>query len=352
MPSNYRVGLIGLGRVAWLLEGDPLREHPCTHLGAWSTQGAVTIAAACDSDERRRAAFHERYPEVALYADLSDMLASVPLDFVSICAYAGERCDMVLACAAAGVRGIWCEKAMAASLAQAQRMEDAVHARGIAMIVTFLRRWVPLYTQVRTLVAEGVIGDLESVNVHFSGNMLHTGTHAFDVLRLWCGEVASVQAWLDGEAHSEQSGYRFAGVSEEEDLGGFALLTFESGVRAAVHAREKDYFRFELELLGSRGMLRVGNTQRELWMADVSPHFTGYRELRPVPFPATPGGNPWSAACANLIAAAEAREVPACDLVDGRKALEIALATHLSHRRGGASVRLAEVPPELIVDSL
>ncbi|MBK5968579.1 MULTISPECIES: Gfo/Idh/MocA family protein [Thiorhodovibrio] len=348
----YRLALIGLGRVAWLLERDPLRTKPCTHLGAWLERDDVRLVGACDTAPERRAAFAEFFPEVPLYDDYQEMLEQERPELLSICAYATERCEMVVAATEGGVRGIWCEKAMATSLEEADRMARALDASETQMIVAFTRRWSPAYATVRDWLAAGRIGALESVNVHFASNLLHTGTHAFDVLRLWCGEPTAVRAWLDDDSGlAEQSGYRFDGEDIVEDLGGLVVIEFPDRVRATVQGRDKGYFRFEFELLGSRGMIRVGNDQRELWLPGSSMRFAGFVELCQAEFPDPGPFNTWRSAAENLIAAVEGRAEPACGIQDGREALAIALAAHGSHRQGGAPVAPSEVPPVLRVPS-
>jgi len=32
---KYSAAIIGCGRVAWMLEDDPLEKKPCTHMGAY-----------------------------------------------------------------------------------------------------------------------------------------------------------------------------------------------------------------------------------------------------------------------------------------------------------------------------
>lgn len=352
MTHPYRLGLIGLGRIAWLLEQDPLRGKPCTHLGAWTKRADVILVAVCDNNEEQLRVFSAQYPDVSVYRDYEKMLAQERLDLLSICAYATERCDMVVAATESNVRGIWCEKAMATSLEEARRMEVALAKQDTVMAVAFMRRWSRAYFAVKNLLQDGAIGRLESINVHFTSNMLHTGTHAFDMLRMWCGEVESVQAWLDtNSANVRQSGYRFDGGTPLEDIGGFALLTFSDGVRASIHAQNKDYFRFEFELLGSEGLIRIGNTQRELWQRNKSPRFSGFQELEQVAFPAYQEDNAWCAVVENLVAAVEGRATSQCTATDGRQALAIALATHVSHHQANRPVMLDEVPVDLRVPS-
>ena len=355
--SPLRVGLIGLGRVAWELEQDPLRHKPCSHAGAWETLPGVELVAGCDIDQEQREAFAQHFPETTLYEDYRTMLAQERLDLLSICAYATERREMVVAASEAGVRGIWCEKAMAASLAEADAMEEVLARNDTAMIVSFMRRWESRYRQVHQLLLDGAIGALESINVHFSSNMLHTGTHAFDLLHDWCGEVETVQAWLDTDATGgDQSGYRFDEERDEEhkgfeDFGGFALIRFRNGIEAAVHGHDKGYFRFEFELLGSDGMIRIGNSQRELWQVAESHRFSGFKELEQVPFPDFEPGNMWSAAAEDLLAAVTSDRNPRCGIVEGRHTLAVALAMHHSHHQGNRPVRLDEAPWELYVPS-
>ena len=349
---TLRVGVIGLGRVAWELELDELRGKPCSHVGAWRSAPNVQLVAGCDSDREQREAFADHYPDVTLYDDYHEMLAEQRLDLLSICAYATERHEMTLRALEAGVRGIWCEKAMAASLAEADAMNEALANSGATMIISFMRRWEPRFEKVKELLEEGAIGALESINVHFSGNMLHTGTHAFDMLHYWCGEAAGVQAWLDTEvARSEQSGYRFDGDDTVEDFGGFARIRFRNGIDAVIHGHDKGYFRFEFELLGSHGMMRIGNRQLELWQTTESHHYSGFKELEQIPFPAVAHRNLWSAAAADLLRSLYTGQTSRCGAAEGRHSLAIALAMHHSHHNGNRWVDIEEAPRELYVPS-
>lgn len=351
MRRTLRVGIIGLGRVAWMLEDDPLRAKPCTHFGAWLTQPRVRVVAGCDSNPERRSAFKQRAPRVALYDDYRAMLAREDLDFVSICAYATERYEMVVAAAKAGARGIWCEKAMATSMPEADRIGRALKRHGTAMIVSYVRRYEPLYHRVRAMLDEGTIGALQTINVHFSGSYFHTGTHAFDLLRWFGGEAQSVQAWLtDAPVADVAIGGR--GVSNvSADWGGDAVIEFHGGVRAFVHGRPRSYFRFELELLGDGGMIRIGNTQGEWWRCAPSRFHSGMQELEQRTFPTVPPHNMWQTACANLIAVAENDALARCGWRDGREAMAIALAAHASHHRGHVPVSMRENLKHLRVPS-
>ena len=358
------LGIIGLGRVAWLLEKDPLRGKPATHWGAWQQVKGVRLKAVCDSDPGRLAAFLKEFPKAKGYLRYEDMLGHEHLDLLSIAAYADTRCAMVLAACKAGIRAIWCEKAMATTLQEAQRIERAVKRYGVHLAMSYPRRWGGAYQWVAKALQSGRLGRLESVNVQFPSNFIHTGTHAFDVLRMFCGEAQSVQGWLEGGSERvRDSGYRYATryattyetrfdeAAPQNDLGGFGIVWFKNGARATLQASRKNYFRFEFELLTDRAMVRIGNTQREFFSVGESPHFAGFRELLPQPFPQVEEHNVFTAIAQNLVAAIK-KDVPVvCNATDGRKALEIGLALHQSHAMGHAPVKISEVARGLKVQN-
>ncbi len=352
LHTPARVGVIGCGRVAWLLENDERRSKPCSHVGGWLKQPGIQLQAACDIDTQRLSDFGEHYGVESRYTDYRAMLAGEQLDYVSIAAYATERADMVCAAAEAGVKGIWCEKAAAVSLAEIERMQAALERHNTRLIVSYMRRWELRYHKVNELIRAGAIGELQTINVHFSGNMLHTGTHAFDLLRLYAGEAVAVQAWLEtGEEQNVQSGYRYDARTDFCDFGGDALIHFDSGVTAMIHGRDKDYFRFEFELLGSAGMIRIGNVQTELWTPADATYMSVMQELKRVDFPKFEYGNNWSAAAADLVSAVRQGTSVACGIDDARAALAIGLAMHQSQEQQHAVIDVADVRRDLIVPS-
>ena len=356
MGSRLRVGVIGLGRVAWQLELDPLERHPCTHVGAWIERDDIELVAGCDTDAGQRDAFAKAYPDIAMYEDYAEMLAQEGLDCVSICAYATEREEMIHAVLQAGVRGIWAEKALGCSLAEIDRIGREIEAQGAVLMVSYMRRWGADYLQVRDALAAGEIGCLQTITAQFSGNLLHTGTHAFDTMQMLAGTPRTVRGWLEaGAGRVQDSGYRFEPYRQNkddiQDIGGHAVIEYGDGLFGFVQGQARNYFWFEFELQGSRGLIRVGNEQFEMRRRARSRRHTGFHELaRKRGFKPAPG-KVWRAACADLVAAVREGRSTGCGVPEARIALATALAVHASARAGGVPVRLEEVDAELYVPS-
>ncbi|MBI5468988.1 MAG: Gfo/Idh/MocA family oxidoreductase [Deltaproteobacteria bacterium] len=335
---KYSAAIIGCGRVAWMLEDDPLETKPCTHMGAYQRvlkdTGRAGVVAASDTDAVRLASFGHRFDVWALYPDYRKMLRDVRPDIVSICAWAPDRFRMVMDSIDSGVRGIWCEKAFATSLEEGRAMIEAADGNGTSLIVSHMRRWSPEYARAKEIIESGGIGTLQSIVAHFSGSLIHTGTHAFDILRWFGGPVE----WVEGRLERAPGDLPWDSV---EDLGGNAHIQFKNGVKAAVLADSKSYFFFEFDIIGSTGRIRIGNNDLlEYYAQGPSRHYTGIRELQARPFPYYDRHNIWTGALSNLLDCVEKKAANRSGPCDGLAALEIALSIHESSRKDGARVHI------------
>lgn len=230
-----------------MLEKDPLRRKPYTHAGWYGAVHETMLAGGADTDAGRLREFGADWNIASehLYSDYRELLEAERPDIVSVCAYAPERAAMVLDSVAAGVRGLWVEKAVATSLGEADAMEQALRAAGAAAIVHFPRRSNGTYRLVRRLVAEERYGRLLTVQAAFSGDLLHTGTHAYDILRFWCGEVAELRGWTEEPVRGD----RLA------DCGGTGHFVFENGTQAFLSGQKRKYFTFRFDLHFERARL-------------------------------------------------------------------------------------------------
>jgi predicted dehydrogenase len=300
-PSPLRAAIIGTGRIASLLERDPLRARPHTHAGWYAADPRTTLVAGCDTDASRLASFGEDWSvePAHLYDDHRTMLARERPDVVSVCAYAADRVAMCRDAVAAGARGLWIEKAVACSVEDADALARELDAAGVSAVVDYPRRLEPRYRAVGACLEAGTLGRLESVHVLFSGHIVHTGTHAWDLLLAWCGPWTRVDASLDtpaheaaasGDAHErdEADAARYATALAGGgivDRGGRARIVFANGVEAFVTGGAKGYFVFQCDLICSRGRVRIGNDVWEVLAPADSPRYSGYRELAPVDDP-------------------------------------------------------------------
>ena len=338
--KRYRAAIIGLGQIGNQFDDDPKRTVVWTHAGGYSSVPAVELIAGADPDEARLQGFLSRRNVRSGYQDYHDMLRNEAIDLLSVCSPTELHCRMVLDGVRAGVKAIFCEKPLASTVQQGRSMVEACRSAGIVLAVNHIRRWDPIYLRAKRLLDDGMIGRIESIVGSYPGKVFTMGTHLFDLMRFYGGEVASVSAVAVGEALPELN---LAGQ-----------LRFRSGAYGAILCGwNRSNHVFELDLHGSAGRIRISGdgSLLELYRFEDSPHYSGYRELTPVELEAGQGQatageeNRFITAVKDLVRCAETGEIPACSGQDGLAALEIACAMVESVRRN-ESIALKEQDPK------
>lgn len=351
-----RAAIIGTGRIASSLERDPLRTKPHTHAGWYVSHPHILLTAGSDTNDERLAAFGRDWgvPADHLFHAYPDMLTAVRPDVVSVCAYAPDRVAMARTALAAGARGLWLEKAVATSVADASALRAEAAAAGASVVVNHPRGQDPHYRAVGRLIAEKTLGPLESIHVLFSGHLIHTGTHAWDVLETWCGPWTEVRAWPDavapGSSGSRPHGSSAGGVHDAADVGGRVHVRFANGVDAFVSGGRKSYFIFQFDLVFAHGRVHLGNDVNRVLVTGPSPRYTGFVELTEAPWRLDgPAGAPLVHVLAGAVMA-DAGDLASLDAAI--RALALGIATVQAAAAPGRPVTPATLDPSLSVASV
>lgn len=341
--KKYKAAIIGCGRIAGLLEDDKLRDKPCTHAGAYLLSENIDLVACASTKIKTAKKFANRFDIPHFYDDYRQMLKEQKLDILSICTPASHHAAIVKAAASFGVKSIFCEKAMATSVAEADSMLRACKKHGSILTVNHTRRWMSEFKTVKKLIERGKIGKLQTISGFFGGNIIHTGTHFFDMACFFAGQPKWVVGDLKGvkKKFLRNTGYLNWGSNPIADSDGNAIIGFENDVTVTVCGIGKEYFLFEMDIQGSKGRIRIGNNGvLELWRKKKSKHYQGFSELVREPFPSlVKPRNGWFAICEDLVCSAKGKESVSSGN-DAKRSLEIAIGMHVSHMNNNAKIKL------------
>lgn len=134
-----------------------------------ATPGATPIAVFSTSEERgRRFACDGGLPHS--YSSLEDLLSDPDIDAVYISTTNDLHAAQTIAAAAAG-KHVLCEKPLATTLDDAQRMQAACHEAGVVLATNHHLRGAPTITRMRQLIAEGEIGEVVAARIFFSSSL-------------------------------------------------------------------------------------------------------------------------------------------------------------------------------------
>lgn len=347
----YRAAIVGCGRKAATLDDeDRCRINysipPDTHAGAYRQMPNIRLVAAADPNEAKRRLIQDRWGVSTVYADYREMLTRERPDLVSVTTRASRHAEVTIAAAAAGVKGVLCEKAMATSLHEADAMIEACRRAGTKLIINHTRRWHPTYTMAMRLLQDGAIGALRCIIGICPGPLIHNGTHLFDLMRYFGGGVA----WVSGEIHPDAV----------EDVPGSAMLLFQIGAVGFVDLDSGLGFGIELQGEAGRILIDAAEEGLTIWQyqaptsrpADRAWYQGGpctERTARQISGEGAKGT--LISAVEELIASIEGDRDGRSSGQDGRAALELALAVYQSHARGGERIALPLQDRALTVQS-
>lgn len=179
-----RVGIAGLGRSGWDIHArllEPLADH-------------FTVAAVVDEDPQRRAEAVERF-DCQAHATYDELLADPGVELVVVALPSFLHADAAIAALAAG-KHVVCEKPMATSLDDADRMVAAAAASDKVFTVFQNRRYSPDFVQVKKVIDSGLLGrivqvritesrfsrrwDWQTLQKYGGGSLNNTGPHFLD----------------------------------------------------------------------------------------------------------------------------------------------------------------------------
>lgn len=138
-------------------------------------------------------------PESVAFSDAKQMLETQRPDAVVVATTAPSHCEFVCAAAEAGVRFILCEKPMATSLEECDRMIAACRAAGAKLAVNHQMRFMEQYTDIKALVRTPEFGGLRSMVVTTANfGLAMNGSHYFEAFRYLTDEsVEEIACWFD-----------------------------------------------------------------------------------------------------------------------------------------------------------
>lgn len=257
MMTDVAWGLVGAGDVARKRVAAALSNAPNSHLLAVSRRNAEELAA-----------FAREFNIERTYEDWRDLVSDPYVTAVYIATPVFLHAEMAAAAAAAG-KHVLCEKPMALSVAECERMMTAAAEAGVTLGVAYYRHFYPVLNRIKEMLAQGVIGIpvLAQVNAFEQfdpgpdhprawlldeekaggGPLYDFGCHRIEVLLNLFGSIADVTGRVDEIAFRRDVEDTAVAVMRHQD-GPLAVLSVSHGP-----AEPRD----SLDIFGTDGSIHV-----------------------------------------------------------------------------------------------
>lgn len=298
------------------------------HLPGYRDTG-VEVAAIADLDPRAASAAAVEFGVERTFTDWREMLHEVRPDVVSVCVPNVHHAEITLGAIAAGAH-VLCEKPLATSVDEAQRMFDAARAADVLLMADQNTRFQEANQAVRAAVESGALGEIyhaeavfarrlgipswgsfTSKAASFGGALCDVGVHSLDLAVWLMGNPRAVTVSATTEARfgprAEVAALRDNAWDparfDVEDFA-FAFVRFENGATLALRtswaAHQAGYEEY-VKLLGT-----------DAGITNDPPTLFRYGEDGPIDEPLGGGSKVggWQAAVANFVAAVAGRAAP------------------------------------------
>ena len=340
--KTYRAAVIGCSRMGAFIDnegsGSLSFPRPTSHAASYYACERTDLIACADLRPEVMEEFGKRYdvPKERQYTDYRELIETEQPEIVSVATQPEHRAEIVIYAAEHGAKAIYAEKAMAASMNEADAMVEAVERNGVFFNLGANRRWVPGYDKMKEVIDGGELGALKTLITYQLGSLFNGGSHVLDlVLRLNSDRPV---AWVQGHLPNGDSDIQ--GDRLVEDPAGHGMLQFEDGVTAHLldgrGARVRDY-----EAICERGSVASRNNGGDWELRREGPE--GRRGHRPIVLGEFPEFQPASSGLLiveDLVHSLDTGEPPRCGVRVARASTELIFGIIESHIRGGARVEL------------
>ena len=252
---NLRVALIGAGGIGAI------------RAAALAQTAGLTLAYVVDIDQARADQVTAAHGGIAS-TDAHSAITKPDVDLVIVSTPPNLHGDLTIA-ALDAKKHVICEKPLAHTLADAERMVAAAERNGVRLMTGFNHRYFPPMQYARALIDTGKIGDVISVQAYAGhpggaefghewvtngqitggGALVDNGIHILDLTRYFFGEVTR------GKGYITNLVWQFPTAEDNA----YALFTNPVHQVAQVHASWTHWrgYRWWVEILGTRGYARA-----------------------------------------------------------------------------------------------
>ena len=245
------MGIIGLGQIAHGYD-DPAGSTISTHIKACLVEPRLSIAWISDIDHERAIDVRERW-NLEAEVVLTDDAIHRSVDIVCIATPDGTHVQWVDRFLASTPRLFLCEKPLASTVEEVRDLLNKVKAANCALMVNFMRRWIPGGAGWLSAAARGDFGLPVEARLVYCRGFRHNACHGLDLIGAAFGcDVMSVSKSADG---FDDFGAADLTISAELYLQGHngSIPVVITGVDGRLHSL------FDVEIIFKTSRLRIWN---------------------------------------------------------------------------------------------
>lgn len=355
--KRYRAAVIGCSRIGGFIDNELRPAHqitfplPYSHAACYETCDRTDLIACADLREDVMEEFGKRYeiPKTRQYTDFRELIDKEKPEILSVSTQPEERAEIIIYAVENGVKAIWAEKALCASMQEADAIVEAVERNGAVLNMHTQRRFDQGFDLTKDLIDKGELGPLKSMIIYNNYALWDGSSHYFDVIKRLNDDnpVAWVQGHLPGGTRGFVHGTdydEFEGNIVPGDPSSHGIIQFQNGVvaYALLSGRGADY-----DVVCERGTISSIDFGRIWQLRRTKTDEYGSEIAEIEPFPEFERTSISLRLLEDLVRSLDTGDPPKGGVRLARDLTEMIIAFIVSHQRGGAKVELPLVDVDL-----
>lgn len=332
----YKAAIVGLGQIGLMYDFDPKRISPSSHTAAYQLHPELQLVAAHDVRIQQQTFLKKLAPGTLFYQEIIPMLQTEEIDVISICTPPDQHLQNIKEVLQySSPRVIFCEKPVVSSMEEIEQLKQLLRKKGTLLIPNLSRRW----SRGAQSIVNGIkkFGRLEKIHMRYTRGIYNTGSHLFDLVRLFAGAIKEVRVCNQVPTSADNEGdpsFSFYFITEYQSHG------------FAEAFNDRNYYMFEMDLYFEAGKIEMRLSGDEIKIFQTGPHplFSGFSHFDLVSEEkGLLAESHLKNAIEHIVEVLKGETSPICGLTDGVHPLYVAQALIRSHQNRGSIEQVEEL---------
>jgi len=336
--KTYKAALIGCSRMGAFIDNEVSADrYPYSHAAGYEVCDRTELVACSDLREDVMAQVGDRFgiAKEHQYTDYKEMMEKVKPDIVSVATQPEPRSEIVTYVANNGAKAIYAEKAMAASMPEAEAMVAACENNGVFFNLGTNRRWDRGFDVMKEIIDSGRLGALKALTIYSTSSLFNGASHSFDLIMRLNSDHPAV--WVQGLLRDADDGINNGKISL--DPIGEGIIKFENGVTG--YALNCGSRKAEWEAVCEDGVITaLGNGEEFQLREPGEADHRGRAKLALGKFPDYEWKSSTLVLVEDLVQALDTGNPTRCGARIAGASTELIFAVIESHMKGGARINL------------
>jgi predicted dehydrogenase len=237
MAKIIKAAVIGCGRIGAFTTPETRKGLlpmyiPISHCEAITTMPGIKLISVCDKNKQSVLKAAKFYKVKKAYTDYKKMILREKPDIITIATRTKDRPKIIIFAAQNGVKGIYAEKPLSRSLAEAEAALKSVSQNKTVISYGVVRRYTDAYRHAKKIIQSGKIGKLEKIIIEFGKSLLMwTHPHSIDLI-IFFSENMDID-YIQARAEIDKK-FISKNKIDADPIIKFGLIKFKNGISASI----------------------------------------------------------------------------------------------------------------------